>query len=155
MFRGEERARRIATLRHVQDFWAAANVQVFKRYSYPLSNQVRMLWDSKPQCWAPQNHSCSPNTGYSGLDAVALGNIQVGEELTLDYSAFCDEHMQPFDCCCGSDPCRGRIVGTPANSVEVRERFVADGQTVGEAEVACPPIGCRAEVAHSLDVSRV
>jgi D-alanine-D-alanine ligase len=37
--------------------------------------------------------------------------IQKGEELTLDYAAFLDHTMEPFECQCGSSKCRGLIKG--------------------------------------------
>ncbi|HNA01723.1 MAG TPA: SET domain-containing protein-lysine N-methyltransferase, partial [Ferruginibacter sp.] len=88
---------------------------------YPLSNEVFLLWDDNPANWAPQNHSCDPNTRYEGLNVVALRNIFKGEELTLNYADFLDEHMEPFDCRCGAASCRGRVTGTPGNSVTQRE----------------------------------
>lgn len=122
VFRGEERAQRLATRRHVEAHWPARDIETFRRYAYPVSDEVRLLWDERPRDWAPQNHSCDPNTGYSGLNVVALRDIAAGEELTLDYSDFCNEDMEPFDCACGAPGCRGRITGQPGNSVELRER---------------------------------
>ncbi|HNI54647.1 MAG TPA: hypothetical protein PK511_09015, partial [Chitinophagales bacterium] len=57
-----------------------------------------------------------------GLDVVALRNISCGEELTLDYATFLDEHMEPFECHCGSKNCRGLIKGTLGNSISEMER---------------------------------
>ena len=64
------------------------------------------------------NHSCDPNCGVlvrRGLDSLeihALRTIEPGEELFTDYASFESEilHM-PDPCLCGSDSCRGRIVG--------------------------------------------
>ena len=122
VFRGEEKAQRIATRRHIEATWSPAQIETFRRYAYPVSEQVRILWDEQPGNWAPQNHSCRPNTGYHGLDVVALRDIAAGEELTLDYGTFCNEDMEPFDCRCGDLVCRGRIEGRPGNSVDLRER---------------------------------
>jgi D-alanine-D-alanine ligase len=80
------------------------------------------LWDEDPANWAPQNHSCTPNTGYDGLTVIALRNIDPGEELTLDYATFLDDSMEPFVCRCGSAQCRGLITGTKTNSVSSREQ---------------------------------
>jgi D-alanine-D-alanine ligase len=60
--------------------------------------------------WAPQNHSCSPNTAYNGLNVIATRDIGEGEELTVDYALFIDESMEPFACQCGSENCRELIV---------------------------------------------
>ena len=64
-----------------------------------------------PAGWAPQNHSCDPNTEFVGLNLVARRDIRGGEELTVDYATFYDRHMTPFDCACGSPLCRGRVEG--------------------------------------------
>ena len=122
VFHGEERAQRIVTRRHVTATWKAQDIEVFRRYAYPMSAETFVLWDREPSSWAPQNHSCSPNTAYAGLDVVALRDIAHGEELTLDYERFCNENMEPFECSCGSPACRGFIHGTPGNSVDFRER---------------------------------
>ncbi len=121
IFRGEERPHRLVTRSHVEKNWPADQIEVFRRYAFPVSEEAFIIWDENPDEWAPQNHSCDPNTAYDGLNVVALKDIRAGEELTLDYAAFCDEHMMPFDCRCGSDRCRTRIVGTPRNSVSYRE----------------------------------
>lgn len=122
VFRGEERAQRIVTRRHVDERWNASDRALFDRYAYPLSDEVSIIWDREPEEWAPQNHSCEPNTAYDGLNVVARRAIPVGEELTLDYADFLDDSAEPFDCACGSARCRGRIVGTASNSVTAREQ---------------------------------
>jgi len=121
IFPGEEKAQRIATRKHIESTWASEQIEVFKRYAYPLSNELFILWDEDPSGWAPQNHSCNPNTSYKGLNVVAMRNIKKGEELTLDYSTFLGEHMEPFNCTCGEIGCKGYITGTLANSVTSRE----------------------------------
>lgn len=121
IFKGEGRSQRIITRRAVQENWSEADQLIFRRYAYPLSRELFLLWDDNPSEWAPQNHSCQPNTGYNGLDVVALRGIRSGEELTLDYATFLDENMEPFDCQCGTSVCRGKITGIPGNSVTSRE----------------------------------
>jgi len=59
---------------------------------------------------------------YDGLNVVTLRNIRKGEELTLDYAQFLDKSMEPFHCNCGSENCRGLIMGLPNNSVTEREK---------------------------------
>ena len=121
IFSGEEKAQRMVTLRHVEKNWSDEDKEIFRRYAYPISKEVFLLWDSDPTKWAPQNHSCDPNTAYNGLNVVALRPIAEGEELTLDYATFLDKNMQPFHCLCGSPNCRGLIMGMPNNSVTERE----------------------------------
>lgn len=115
IFRFEEQPQRLVSHAHIEKHWPADQVAVFRRYAVPLNGQVSILWDDHPENWAPQNHSCDPNTRYSGLDVVAIRDIAAGEELTLDYGTLCDENMAPFDCQCGAPNCRGRIVGRQGN----------------------------------------
>lgn len=93
----------------------------FRRYAYPVSNELFILWDEDPSEWAPQNHSCNPNTGFDGLNVIALRDINQEEELTLDYAEFLNESMEPFQCQCGSNNCRGLIIGIKKNSLSERE----------------------------------
>ena len=111
VFEGEGRPQRIITRAHVERTWSAEDREVFYRYAYPVGSDVFVLWDQHPSGWAPQNHSCAPNTGFTGLDVVALRDIPAGEELTVDYGTFYDARMIPFDCTCGNAECRGRITG--------------------------------------------
>ena len=72
------------------------------------------------------NHSCEPNCRFEGLDVVAIKPVAVGEELTLDYAMFLDSSAEPFDCQCGAATCRGRIQGTPGNSVSARAKAASE-----------------------------
>jgi D-alanine-D-alanine ligase len=121
IFSGEEKPQRLVTLRHVEKNWPEDEKEIFRRYAYPISKEVFLLWDNDPTEWAPQNHSCDPNTAYNGLNVVATRRIQKGEELTLDYATFLDKNMQPFHCLCRAQNCRGLIMGMPNNSVTERE----------------------------------
>ncbi|HMJ47898.1 MAG TPA: SET domain-containing protein-lysine N-methyltransferase [Ferruginibacter sp.] len=121
IFKGEESAQRLVTKNHILRTWDEKEKENFEKYAYPISSEIFLMWDQNPSKWAPQNHSCKPNTAYTGLNVIATKNIHPGEELTLDYSTFLDENMQSFACRCGSDNCRRIISGTPANSVTIRE----------------------------------
>ena len=122
IFKGEERSQRIATRRWVDENWDADDRRTFSQYAYPLCDEVYILWSDDPRDWAPQNHSCAPNTGYSGLNVVALHDIAPGEELTFDYATVYSEAAEPFECHCGAPNCRGFVRGTAGNSVELREK---------------------------------
>jgi D-alanine-D-alanine ligase len=122
VFRGEEMSQRIVTLSHVQKKWNEEELINFKRYAYPLSEEVYILWDTNPESWAPQNHCCNANTFYAGLDVVATKKIEKGEELTLDYAEFLDDTMEPFSCSCKSENCRGVVTGRKNNSVTARAK---------------------------------
>ncbi len=121
MFNNEARGHRIVTKQFVDRNWSAVEKDLFARYAVPLSRHIYILWDDDPSVWAPQNHSCNPNTGYDGLNVIALKDIPAGTELTLDYATFLDETMESFACQCGAVNCRGWIKGTPGNSMEKRE----------------------------------
>lgn len=109
IFRGEEKNHRIVTKSHVEKNWNAADREVFRKYAYPISKDIYILWDVQPSEWAPQNHSCTPNTSYFGLNVVASKDITKDEEITLDYATFLDDQIEPFVCSCGSANCRGLI----------------------------------------------
>jgi hypothetical protein len=121
IFRGEQRAARIVTKRHVAANWNAADRELFRHYAVPLSDHVYVIWDEDPTSWAPQNHSCDANTTYIGLDVVAARDIPAGEELTLDYAELLDDQGASFSCRCGARYCRGEVRGAPGNSVTSRE----------------------------------
>lgn len=106
VFKGEERSQRIVTKQFVDKNWSAADKEIFRKYAYPIGHDVYILWDNRPEEWAPQNHCCNPNTVYSGLNVVAAREIEKDEELTLDYASFLDDQMEEFVCTCGSSNCR-------------------------------------------------
>ncbi len=124
IFKGEERSQRIVSQSYVNNNWTVKELENFKKYAYPLSNEVFLLWDENPAGWAPQNHSCEANTVYKGLNVVALHPIKKGEELTLNYADFLNDKMEPFNCTCGSLKCQGYISGVPLNSVSTREEHI-------------------------------
>ncbi len=121
IFNNEARSHRIVTKRYVDQHWTMEEKDLFARYAVPLSKNIYILWDDDPTVWAPQNHSCDPNTAYDGLNVIATRDINTDQELTLDYATFLDETMEPFDCQCGSMNCRGRVTGTVGNTLELRE----------------------------------
>jgi hypothetical protein len=127
VFRGEGRRQRLVTREHVERHWNDHDRALFRRYAYPLSEAVYVLWDDDPSAWAPQNHSCHANTGFAGLDVVALRDIPPGVELTLDYGEVLDGTAEPFACRCGAPECRGVIRGVEGNSVTARLRPEASG----------------------------
>lgn len=122
IFQGEERSQRIATRSYIETNWQKKEIETFKKYAYPLSSELYLLWDQNPSEWAPQNHSCNPNTVYKGLNVIALRHIKKDEELTLDYATFLDHSMEPFECRCGEEGCKGMITGIVENSVTAREK---------------------------------
>jgi hypothetical protein len=124
VFVGEGRSQRIITKREVDLRWSEEDKLTFRRYAYPISDEVFILWDLDPAAWAPQNHSCEANTRFDGLNVVTTKHVSENEELTLDYAAFLDESMEPFTCNCGAKNCRGKVVGTPNNTLTAREKKI-------------------------------
>ena len=122
VFQGEGKSQRLVTKAFVVANWNNEEQENFRRYAYPISDEVFILWDEDPQEWAPQNHSCQPNTAYKGLNIYAIQPITKGEELTLDYTMFLDDKMQPFNCNCGTPNCKGWIEGTANNTITQREK---------------------------------
>ena len=123
IFKGEESEHRLVTKRYVQNFWPPERRKLFQHYAYPISDKVYGIWSKDPTAWAPQNHSCEANTAYEGLNVVAIKQIVLGEELTLDYSQVLDETAAPFECHCGSPACRKMITGKQGTSVTEREKM--------------------------------
>jgi hypothetical protein len=121
IFKGEGKSQRVITKRFVEKNWNEDEKLHFRRYAYPVSEELFILWDDDPSEWAPQNHSCEPNTAFNGLNEIAIKNISKGEEMTLDYADFLDENMEPFQCQCGSPKCRGLIMGIKNNTLTGRE----------------------------------
>lgn len=122
IFKGEEKPQRIVTKRFADENWLPEEKLLFRHYAVPLSSEVYVLWDNNPSEWAPQNHSCSPNTAYKGLNLVAIQPIFPGQELTMDYAELLDEEAETFDCQCGASNCRKIISGQKGNSVTRREQ---------------------------------
>ncbi len=123
IFKMEESQQRIVTKGYVDKNWTSVQKEEFRHYAYPISDEVYILWDHKPENWAPQNHSCEPNTSYIGLNLIALRDIKAEEELTLDYAELLNESMEPFVCTCNLPNCRKIITGTIDNSITQREKL--------------------------------
>lgn len=136
----EEQPHVLVTRQHVERCWDERHLSWFRRYAYPLTDEVFVMWSRDPEDWKPINHACDPNAWLEGLDVVARRDIQPDEEITMDYATFCGDDMEAFDCACGSAGCRGRIRGSDyrtgaANaygchvSAYVRSRTIQPAQT--------------------------
>ncbi len=121
IFLSEERPHRLVTKKYVEQNWNEEDRENFRRYAWPVSSEVYVLWDNAPAEWSPQNHSCEPNTAYSGLNVVAIKSIAADEELTLDYTTFLNNEMESFICNCGAKNCKKIIQGVNENSVTQSE----------------------------------
>ncbi len=126
IFKGEGRSQRVITRRFVERNWDENEKLHFRRYAYPVSDELFILWDDDPSEWAPQNHSCDANSKFDGLNVIATRNVRMNEELTLDYSQFLDHNMEPFQCQCKAANCRGVIIGIKSNTLTGREQLMAE-----------------------------
>ena len=124
VYEGEGQSCRIITRREVEQKWDATGQEVFRRYAFPLGEEVYALWSREASEWAPWNHACEPNTEYAGLNVYARRAIARGEQLTLDYGTFCGPDMGPFLCRCGAPTCRGLIRGSAASAYRFGTRPV-------------------------------
>ncbi len=112
IFQNEGKPHRLITKKFLETHWNAEEIKVFRKYAWPVGNDVYVLWNEDPTSWAPQNHCCEPNTEYTGLNVMALKNIKKGEELTLDYTTFLNDEMESFICTCGAKNCKKIIQGS-------------------------------------------
>ena len=124
----EERPHVLVTRSHVEATWSEARLSWFRRYAWPLTDEVWVTWAEDPEDWRPINHSCEPTAWLEGLDVVARVPLQPGSEVTLDYATFCTEPMPPFECSCGAPTCRGTIRGDDflADFVDRYGRHISD-----------------------------
>jgi D-alanine-D-alanine ligase len=99
----------LVTRSRVESGWDERRREWFRRYAWPLSDEVWVTWSEEPEEWRPINHSCDPNSWLDGLDLVARRPIRKGEEIRIDYATYGNNILAPFDCDCGSEMCRGRI----------------------------------------------
>lgn len=69
------------------------------------------------------NHSCNPNCGIRGeITFIAMRDIAVGEELTIDY-AILDNEDYSFQCTCGEKECRSIITGKDWKIKSLQEKY--------------------------------
>ncbi len=116
IFQNEGKSHRLISKKYVEEHWNAEEINVFRKYAWPVGNDIYVLWDEDPTGWAPQNHSCDPNTKYEGLNVSATRFIKKGEEFTLDYTTFLNDQMESFICNCGASNCKKIIQGTQSGS---------------------------------------
>lgn len=72
------------------------------------------------------NHSCNPNCGIRGeITGVAMCDIDINEELTMDYAMLDDESDESYNlmCTCGEKNCRGIITGKDWRLPELQRRY--------------------------------
>lgn len=121
--RYEERPQVLVSRQHVEREWRGLRRRWFDQYSWPITDQIHVMWSDQPEEWRPLNHACDPNVWLDGLDLVARRDIAPGEAITADYATFCGPSMEAFACHCGSPLCRGTIRGSDHLLPELRARY--------------------------------
>lgn len=95
-----------------------------RRFSVQVEEDLYQVSLEGPDDADYLNHSCDPNAGFNGqIVVVAMRDIQVGEEICIDY-AMCDgSPYDEFDCACGAAGCRGRVTGNDWRRPELQARY--------------------------------
>lgn len=74
------------------------------------------------------NHSCEPNAGIrNDVEAIALREIRVGQEICFDYSTTMSERRWTMQCLCGTASCRGLVTDFHELPETLRERYLSLG----------------------------
>ncbi len=69
------------------------------------------------------NHSCNPNCGIKGkLQIIAMRNIKIGEEVTIDY-AMSESSLYSMQCRCEEKQCRRVITGDDWKRTELQKKY--------------------------------
>ena len=93
--------------------------------SLGLDEDDHLAQDSEDQA-AKENHSCEPNTWLQdndGLVLVARGEIEMGDELTVDYATMIADPHWRMVCRCGSPQCRELITGEDWKLPHLQDRY--------------------------------
>ncbi|MBU3968733.1 SET domain-containing protein-lysine N-methyltransferase [Patescibacteria group bacterium] len=71
------------------------------------------------------NHSCEPNVWMEeSFTLVAKRDINIGEEITSDYSIWESEsYISKWECKCGSKNCRKTIIGKDYLKPELQKEY--------------------------------
>ena len=70
------------------------------------------------------NHSCEPNVGVQGnVIFVAMRDIELGEELTIDYAMIDDIENERLECHCGRKDCRKVITGKDWQRRDLQKKY--------------------------------
>ncbi len=77
-------------------------------YTFQVAPGIHVLPDSAARF---VNYLCQPNCAVQGLDIVALRDLELGEEITVDYNLTEDCLAIPFQCDCCGRWIRGKLHG--------------------------------------------
>jgi len=91
--------------------------------SLQLNDFKYLLSGSVPEPGDMLNHSCEPNCGALGTSSIcAIEDIEVGEELTFDYSMTDASKYDEFECACNKANCRKKIRGSDWQKIELQNK---------------------------------
>jgi hypothetical protein len=101
--------------------WPEKQLRVFNWYGFQCDVDRYSLPKDDSREW---NHSCNPNTWWAGSNLIcARRDIQVGEEVTYDYST-CDIDLElEMECHCGTPSCRGIITNRDYLNSQWQEQY--------------------------------
>jgi hypothetical protein len=70
------------------------------------------------------NHSCAPSCGLRGsIVLVAMRDLAVGDEITMDFATCDSEAYDEFACECGARECREKVTGHDWESQDLQRRY--------------------------------
>jgi SET domain-containing protein len=93
-----------------------------RKYLHPLDERTYAILQP-PERFV--NHSCNNNTVVRNLCDIAVRDIQVGEEITSDYSSS-DSGDQSFQCACGAPNCR-KFIGRNLSNEQDKKSLESSG----------------------------
>ena len=109
--------------------------KIFLQYGYQVSDDLYAGLKTKEEienrAVSYYNHSCDPTTWILDDDTcVARRDMQVGEEMTIDYGTYEGEKegddeqaMFNFECKCGASDCRGIVRTTDYKDETFRNKY--------------------------------
>jgi hypothetical protein len=108
------------TMKEIES-WSEERRQDFDWYGFQCGVD---LYSSPEGLSREMNHSCDPNTWWSGSTSlVACRVIEAGEEITYDYSTSDVDHVFEMKCGCGSPLCRGTVSNRDYLDPEWQQRY--------------------------------
>ena len=93
-------------IRNGQDIWVLAGEKQY-RSRYTIEQNGKHYVDGYVMY---MNHSCNPNCKIENKVITAVRDIRANEQLTFDYHTTESIISSPFECGCGYEKCRGKII---------------------------------------------
>lgn len=91
--------------------WCIANGKEWDAVSLGNGKHRAAISDRENHPGNYGNHSCDPNVKSNDKDGlVALRDIKLGEEITIDYALFSNKDWS-MSCSCGASSCRKIVTG--------------------------------------------